>query len=72
MINTSAGNQWRQCKTEYHFLRVLSVFQLGWLVRKGALNLPLTLQLVHEVFRAGLGFSINDSRPLSAADSEGC
>lgn len=34
--------------------RKLSVFQLGWLVRKGALNLPLTVQLV----RAGLGFKL--------------
>ena len=47
--------------------RKLSVFQLGWLVRKGALNLPLTVQLL----RAGLGFNIDGStpQPVSAADS---
>lgn len=50
--------------------RKLSVFQLEWLVRKGALNLPLTVQLV----RAGLGFNIDGStpQPVSAADSGEC
>lgn len=52
----------------------LSVFQLAWLLRKGALNLPLTVQFVPEVFRAGLGFGIDGStpQPVSAADSEEC
>lgn len=73
VINLSAGNQGRYCRTEDYFLRILSVFQQAWLVRNEALNLPLTLQLVHGVFRAGLGFSSDGSRSQSvpAADSEG-
>lgn len=46
----------------------LSVFHLGWLLRK-ALNLPLSVQLVPEVFRAGLGFSIDGS---TASGSVSC
>lgn len=43
-------------------------------MRKGALKLPLTVQLVPELFRAGWGFSIDGSipQPVSAEDSEEC